>query len=303
MSTTLGQLQYRISKKHPGLDADYLLALINARHNKILNTYDWTHLWVDTILATVAKYDTGTVAVSVGGTSLTGTDTVWTAAMTGRRIRIASRNEFYVFTYVSATTATIDRAYEGTSAETAAAYRIWQPIYALPSDLDILLSLKVPSTEQDMDQITQELLDNIDPARQTYGVPMTYAPFEDSSSNLSQIELYPGNETAVGLPLEYRATVAEFTDTAETFLPWMDVDAIFYGVKADLFADDGKMNESMRFEALFKDRLSDMIASDGDRKESQQMQMSSRFTDHRVARTSDVYDRRWLQLHRSEPDS
>jgi hypothetical protein len=68
---------------------------------------------VEAVLQTTAPYSTGTVAVTEGSAAVTGTDTVWTAGMSGREFRVTGRDEIYTFTRTGNTTGTLDRNYEG----------------------------------------------------------------------------------------------------------------------------------------------------------------------------------------------
>lgn len=80
------------------------------------------------------EYKTGTVAISAGGTTVTGTSTVWTSAMTGRKFTVSGNDEVYDFTYVSATSGTISPAFTGSAAVTGKSYSIFQDVYDLASD-------------------------------------------------------------------------------------------------------------------------------------------------------------------------
>ncbi|MGH8743849.1 MAG: hypothetical protein ACREUY_06170, partial [Burkholderiales bacterium] len=114
MSKTLGEMRFHLSKTPAGagIDATILTNYINSRLREILNRNDWLRLIVTGTIQSVAAYDAGTLAVLEGAASLTGSGTTWTSAMTGRKMRISSRNEYYSFTYVSATSATLERVYE-----------------------------------------------------------------------------------------------------------------------------------------------------------------------------------------------
>ena len=68
-------------------------------------------------------YSTGTVAITKGANALTGTGTTWTSAMTGMTFRIDGDSEEYIFTYVSATTGTLDKNYNDTT-RTLSTYKI-----------------------------------------------------------------------------------------------------------------------------------------------------------------------------------
>lgn len=297
MTVKLGDIRGNLLKVYPGTDLDLLTSYINTRYRGILACYPWTRLEATAILQTVVKYDTGTIALSVGATALTGTGTTWTAAMTGRRIRIDGRNEWYTFSYLSATTGTIDRAYEGTTL-TVGTYRIWQPIYSLPSDLDVLESILVPYTHMDLDPRSQEDIDKSDPSRLIYGRPTVYSPTSDDVNNLSEVELYPGPENAEGYPIRYRKVISDLVSSEDTLLPWVDANAVFYGAHADLeIAVRDQPAKAQFWEAKASTLVQNMMREDSQRRAPQQMKMADRFTSHRWDRAGGYRSRRWWQFH------
>ncbi len=122
---------------------DYAKGLVNDAYTRSLPALnDWNPIITEGYITTTAYYNTGTVAVNAASTSLTGTGTTWTASMTannGWKIRFAGLDGTYTFTYLSATTATINPALEGAVNQSAAAYVLFQDEYALASDFDRLL--------------------------------------------------------------------------------------------------------------------------------------------------------------------
>ena len=278
MADTLGDIRYRLSKTPGavGIDQDYLDAVINERYLEILRSYPWKRLIVDAILQTTALYDTGTVAVTNGSASITGTDTVWTAAMTGRFFRVDGRNEYYTFTRTAATTGTLDRVYEGDD-DTDATYRIFQSVYALASDVGVLQSIKVFESDRELDQISQEELDQIDPSRLKFGNAETFALFEDDSSTppVSQVELYPVPEDSRGYPYRYEKRVSRLSAPSDYVLPWVSTECLIAGVKAEL---------GLAPEDRFMYLLGEMKKEETRRIPSKQIQMHERFTIHRKER-------------------
>ena len=103
---------------------------INQAQDEIQAFFNWPFLVTQDWIQTVAEYTTGTGSINVtnGSASISGTGTSWTAAMTGRKFRIISDNEWYTFTFVTDTTATLDRVYEGTTSTTAD-YSLFKDIY------------------------------------------------------------------------------------------------------------------------------------------------------------------------------
>ncbi len=303
--TTLGDVQFRL-KKLPhgsGVDNVVLLGLVNDVYQRFIGSYQWSRLVKNATLQTTAAYRTGTVAVVNGGTSLSGTDTVWTSAMTGRLIRIGGRNEAYVFTYVSATSATIDRAYEGND-ETVGAYYIFQSAYALPVDVSLIESIKVPGSNMDLDQKSAEYLDQLAAARWTLGRPNLYTLAPDLTVNSVQypaVELYPIPEFSEGLTVRYLQAVAQLTATSDKFLPWVPVECIVAGCEAELHAAKGDIAFYQVKEAKFQMLLKDAVESDSDAQFPDGLMMDERYTWHRTARAlgHDYFNRHWVQLRNS----
>jgi hypothetical protein len=98
-------------------------------------------------LDVVNSYDTGTVAVTDGGTTVTGTGTTWTAAMVGRKILFGQEGYPYLIdTVTPGTGLTLVRAYNGAGTNlTASSYTIFQDEYDVYDDSDgtnILTSIR-----------------------------------------------------------------------------------------------------------------------------------------------------------------
>src|SRR3990167_8217600 len=96
--------------------------------------YLWDGQRETNYITLLADYQTGTIAVTINSTTITGTSTVWTSAMTGRKIKINGSDEIYTFTYVSATSGTLDKAYLGLT-DTSTTYVIWDEEYLLRTNV------------------------------------------------------------------------------------------------------------------------------------------------------------------------
>src|SRR5581483_910350 len=93
-------------------------------------------------------------ALTQGSTSVTGTATSWTSAITGLQLVIPGSAGFYTATYVSATALTLDRPFEPVSVSTSG-YALLQTIYQLPIDCRTLRVIKSPVTGLALDQMTE----------------------------------------------------------------------------------------------------------------------------------------------------
>lgn len=293
MSQTLGEFLYRISKTPvgSGVDIEVLLGLVNDRIEQICRSRPWSRLTnKEAIIQTVAEYATGTVTIDAGSQSGTGDGTTFTSAMTGRLIRFASQLEYYTFTFVDADDFTIDRPLEGDEDLEDVTFRIWQPYYALPSDAGEIHSIRNLTLGIDLEEITREELDRNAAARTNYGDPFVYAPAKDSSSDLAQIELYPGPIDAVGLPIRYRANPPLFTtstiDTDETFPDWFSVTAVYSGVLADLYRLQDEQQRASAEEMRFNQLVVEMAGEDARRMPPTEFSVSNRYAEHRADRAT-----------------
>jgi hypothetical protein len=81
-----------------------------------------------------AVYNTGTVTVTRGSTTVTGAATVWTALMVDRQFRIGS-NPLYTIVSINvvAQTLVLDQAWGGATAA-GSVYESYQSIFAVPTD-------------------------------------------------------------------------------------------------------------------------------------------------------------------------
>lgn len=280
---TFGEIRFQCQKRFPGVDPDVLDSLINERYRRVLRRGDWQRLKVQAVLQTVEPYETGTLAVAKGSTALVGTDTVWTDAMSGRAIRIANGEEYYQFTRTAGTTGTLDRAYEGED-ETAATYSIWQNIFPLPADLFVLHSMRVLGYPADLDQVSQEQLDERDPNRASEGTPNCYSPHMDDASTppRMQVEVFPIPDEAIAIPFWYTQdpTLFSASGTALFVAAWLEPAAIYDGVEADVRRLEKDYAGFDRAEALFNVHLIEMFGAEARRRGPQSIKMHPQYTRH-----------------------
>lgn len=270
-----------------GTDLELLTRLINNRIDGICRQTDYTRLDQQSTLLTVAQYTTGTVSITAGATAGTGSGTTFTPAMTGRRFRIANLRPWYTFTYVSATSFTIDRAYEGTDDAVDVAFIIWRALYTLPAGVVQLYSIENLTLGMDLDPQDREFVDNIDPARYQMRSPEVFIPAEDSDAGLQQIELWPGPVYAEGMAINYRSRVPMFgvNDTGSEIPDWISVPALWAGVQAELYRMQGDGANANAQEAIFKGLVDDMRGEDARKRPPAVMQPDSRFVRPRLRRT------------------
>ena len=108
----------------------------------IASAYQWPFLWTRSFFTTIAPYETGTVSVTNGSATITGSGTTFTAAMVGRKFRVGSQSAFYIISaFVSTTEVTLETTFQGTTAS-AQTYSIFQDEYLLRADVDYYKTLR-----------------------------------------------------------------------------------------------------------------------------------------------------------------
>jgi len=122
---------------------DFAKGLINDSYTRTLpRVEDWDILIKEANLVMIPTYTTGTVSCTVGSTSLTGSGTTFTSAMTaeaGYKIYIQGNRDIYTFEYVSATSGTISPALSGPTDASGATFKLFKDEYDLASDFDRFL--------------------------------------------------------------------------------------------------------------------------------------------------------------------
>lgn len=108
--------------------------------DRISSFFNWPYLNDEGVITTVAPYDqdtdTSTVSVTNGSKTVTGSSTVFTAAMVGRKIRINGENAYYrIAAYVSATEITLEAPYGGET-DSGLDFTIYKDEYRLAPDCD-----------------------------------------------------------------------------------------------------------------------------------------------------------------------
>ena len=159
---------------------------LNAVIRRCWNRGMWNYFKASHQFQFPASYSTGTVLATNASGNITGTSTVWTSAMSNRKIRFANESEEYIFTYASGTTATITPSYLGTTGSgksyviydyedilTPAVLRYWIDRVLRCWDLTRQVEL-VPITADDMK--LKDILNS------TTGYPAYYSIFGVSTS-------------------------------------------------------------------------------------------------------------------------
>lgn len=171
----------------------YLDQDINTAGKRVWVARPWRERVVETILFTVAPYTTGTVAITQGGTSVTGSGTTWTTAFTGRKLALALGRPWYRFTRTGDTTGTIPTGGYAEATVTAATYSIFQDEIDLTTTMDVITSANVlaDSRRGEMVETTEADLDQRWYVHGATGAPMWFAPVTETTAGTLRIRVWP----------------------------------------------------------------------------------------------------------------
>jgi hypothetical protein len=286
--STLGQLRQEIVQIAPGVALPVIDGFIRDRYTQVLDRLNWTRLHAQTILEIPSTYNAGAVAATNGLTAVTGTGTTWTAAMTGRMFRIGSENQWYSFTYVSATSGTLDRAYMGSTAS-GLSYKLNQNLLTLPAEARIVEDVICLDPPRALDKTDVLRAADGYPNRAVYGTPTEWLEQMDtqSSSPAIQVELLPVPDAATSIQVNYVYDASAPTSTASSFAPWVRNGTLKSGVLADVSMIAKDFNSTDRYERQFEQRVQQAVANDCQRRGGVRIEMATSMTDHRI--------RRWLR--------
>lgn len=196
-------------------------------------------------LSFAAKYTTGTVSISAGGTTVTGSGTTFTSADVGKFIRFNGEDLAYeIATYSSGTSITIESGtYLGTSNLSAVTYVLTQERKALPSDFRDLVNPTLDQLNWKLEPIEfNDLLQYRQNTREV-GSPRHYSiEWVETSSGVPEpyIWVYPAPSVKHSIEYMYYAWPAEVSSDSDTFQVPLQYEPILREyMKAYLYQEQG----------------------------------------------------------------
>lgn len=136
-----------------------------------------------------------TVTATLNSAAITAIGTPFTSTMEGYQIRIAGDEQYYFFDYASTSTGTLTDGNGNNvvwphTTNTTASWTIFQSLYALPTNADIVLSLGSDFPMREFDG-GQEALDRMDPQRESTSTSPTHWMYAGVRSCVPYIEVWP----------------------------------------------------------------------------------------------------------------
>jgi hypothetical protein len=276
---TYGQIWNRLLLYAPGTPVPLVQQFIKNAYRRALDYHNWSELLKDGELTLPDLYNTGTVAVTNGSTGVTGSGTTFTTAMTGRQIRVLDSDggPYYTVTYVSGTSLTLDRAYQGVT-DASSTFEIGQFYIELPSDLTALDDIRdVDANWRLRRQFHQQnYIDFIDPKRENEGSPTLYVaapPRVASGVAFPRFEFYPRIPAGTHLVYRYYGD-SELSSNSSYPVTMIKPEAITFGALSELAMWPGlpdrpnpyfNMDIHKEYDKMFMDALQDSELADLER--------------------------------------
>jgi hypothetical protein len=236
---------------------------INYVQQDLCARWPWSFMSGRETIVTVPDYQTGTVSVASGSTSLTGSGTTFTSTQGDGTyfIQISSANDWYkVSAQVSATALTLGTAYAPTTNASGLTYTLRKFFYSLSSTADEIIDVRNWNTPIKLIQCDFRTIDLINPLVESTNAPYAYMMFGVDSS---------GNQVFMPYPFPTDARLFEFrtkkrpvdmvNSTDLPSIPNKYVQVIIFGATAVGFAFLRKFDIANSWNAKFESRVAGMM--------------------------------------------
>ncbi len=286
MAGSWGDIRAELESEFEGIGFDLLDSKIRSAYEDILGERDWSWLKGTDRVECEAKYTTGTITLTQGSASITGVDTAWNLDLDGRELQLVARNEVYDFTFVDATTATLDRPYEGETASDVA-YILFRRTYALSVLVKGIQRAHNPRTIKNLDEKNRTDLLN---RALVFGEPGYYAmaPSAGEDPVYKNITFWPAPESSLSIDIDYQKAVANFNgeNTGESPLPEVYIGAIVDLAASKLYATKKYKDLALATarSELAKSTLDRMHREENLRIPPSEVEISDHYTSHELKR-------------------
>lgn len=247
---------------------------INRSQQDIAGKHDWSWLQVREIVQTAADKNqdspaSSSVAITAGGTAVTGTSTDFATTDVGRYIQFPDTNKdwYRISARASTTACTIEAPFTGSADITGAKYTIRSLYYSLSASVDRIVSVKQARSPRRLGSMSPITLDRLAPFyTDTSSEPYLYACWGLDAANSGKwvVQFYPWPTAAMNMEVAYYAVATDLsanTDTGRMPQKLRDTllveGALRYGMK---YLNDSRYNSQ---ETIFKNMLDEAIANDG----------------------------------------
>lgn len=263
------QMLGELASWNPDAPAPMLARWLQNSYRRIIDYRNWYGCMVRGQVNSPATYNTGTVAVTNGSATITGTGTTWTSAMVGRQFRTGMTTPIYTIkTFTSPTSMELDIPW-GEATATGSGYSIFQNVYDFGYNVKQLL--RVVNKRQGFNFILglpQAWLDENDPWRSAIGFTYAAVGHPPSSAGSAVYEFYPIPNIVQSFPFIAYIQPPDLSEDNPYALSFIRTDVIVLGALPDALLYRGKDNKyynpqvAAYKDKIFREELAKMSAMD-----------------------------------------
>lgn len=202
-------------------NATRLNRMLNLAQDSITGRYDWTFLEERDLIQTVVDKTAGTVSMTNGSTTVTGTSTAFASGDVGKFIKFEGNDDWYEVTAFTSTTALTINPSFGQDTDTSMTYTLRKIYYSLDTDVNRILSVKQYNTPIKLTQVAAGALDRAQPNITATGAPTAYALFRLDPTITSQygtqrqLQFYPSPNDEYNIEVRYIKLLSELSGNSD----------------------------------------------------------------------------------------
>ena len=225
-------------------DIDPLVAgrMLNNSYRRIIDYRSWYGLMIKGLVTVPNAYTTGTVSVTNGSATVTGTGTAWTVSMIGQQFRCGFSFPIYTIVAVdgSGTSLTLDNSWSDATFSSIG-YQIFQNIVSPHPNLKSVLAMVNQKQGYRLKlHVPQEVINIYDTWRTTTGWTFLLADAYPSPKGWPQFELYPAPTFLQAFPFLGYIQPPDMVKDADFPVVFIRADLVVTGALHDALLFRGK---------------------------------------------------------------
>lgn len=285
---------------HTGLDSTDSTNQTNVKRWLNYTTQDicakwpWPFMEGRETVVTVPDYTTGTISITVGGTTVTGVGTTFTSGMANQSfIQFNGSNDWYrIATFTGVGQVSIDTPYAGLTNLSGTTFIIRKMFYSLSSSCDRIIDIRNWQTPLKLVNVDPRVLDDLRPNPQSTNSSYGYLAWGYDTSGNIQVSPYPFPSDARLLELRTTKRPVDMSgDSDVPSIPNKYAHLIAWGGNALAFASMRKMDIASAWNSKLDQRIEEM---------KKEYRMSE--DEQPIMRSIDSVQRaKWLQLPEQYP--
>jgi hypothetical protein len=267
-----GQLVGRVNGYATHASPSVVQNIINDVVRRVYDRRQWWSNFTKGQLVSSGYYSTGTVSLTLGSTTVTGTGTAFTPSLVGQQFRLGFIAPIYTITaFIDATHLQLEFPW-GLQSMSSTGYFISQMYFSFPN-IKFFYSMKnLQMIYRMWCNVPQSLLETWDPGRLQVYYPRVLATMPPDASGNAQFELWPAPNVQQAFPWLGYIQPPNLVNDLDNFPPFMRADVIELGSIAQALLYRPKKNENYsenlalemahRFNGMFESELLSMASAD-----------------------------------------